>query len=360
MSHQYLMNKKLLWFIGFVVVAAVSCWATASSFHLMMPSMPIIAVWAITIVFFCLASYAVKLIMDAIDPDYFVNNPKAQMWGGIVLLVFTWIIVSLPTNAHTFFYKLKIGDVVTGDLKTTKQYSEQLMNRMVTDSAYFELEKEVLAEYGAFQNEVMGNEKNHDYSGRPGIDQHAIDRIVNVNIALGSGYTVPLPPLMKGSDPRLTDVCNLWKGYVDNSLAKLKQDKYQAPEEAVRTAQKDVQNIIAMEDTVHNLILTSRISKSEAEPLIKECEGVLVVAYSNIKNNKDYVAFDQDTKDESLYTAEVLETKTTRFLNPYSVAADFFSGKIPFAFIFWLILSILIDVSGFIFFYKATKKDMSF
>lgn len=102
---------------------------------------------------------------------------------------------------------------------------------------------------------------------------------------------------------------------------------------------------------MHNLILTSRISKSAVEPLIKECEGVLVVAYSNIKNNKDYVAFNADTKDESRYTAEILETKTTRFVNPYSVLPDFCNGKIPFEFIFWLILSILIDVFGFIFFY---------
>lgn len=356
MSHQYLMNKKLLWFIGFVVVAAVSCWATASSFHLMMPSMPIIAVWAMTIVFFCLASYAVKLIMDAINPDFYVNHPTAQLWGGIALLVFTWIIISLPTNAHTFFYKLKIGDVVTGDLKTTKQYSEQLMNRMVTDSAYFALEEEVNRELSQFQTEVViGTE------GQKGVDKHAIGHIEKINNLLPPNYRVPLPQTMPGRNERMNQaVANQWGVYVSDNLNKLKQEKYQAPEEAVRTAQKDVQNIITMEDTVHNLILTSRISNSEAEPLIKECEGVLVVAYSNIKNNKDYVAFAPDTKDESLYTAEILETKTTRFLNPYSVAADFFSGKIPFAFIFWLILSILIDVSGFIFFYKATKKDMSF
>jgi hypothetical protein len=36
---------------------------------------------------------------------------------------------------------------------------------------------------------------------------------------------------------------------------------------------------------------------------------------------------------------------------------DFFVGKIPFIFIFWIILSILLDVIGFISFDNAFKKE---
>lgn len=353
------MNKKLLWFIAFGVVAAISCWATSSSFHLMMPSMPLWAVWSMTIVFFVLASYAVKLIMDAVRNDGYLDHPRAQFWGGVGLLLLTWIIVSLPTNAHTFFYKLKIGDVVTGDLKTTKYYSQQLADRTNTDSAYFEIEKKVMEELGEFQREVTGAGKASNY--QRGVRQHAIDRIVRLNNILTPEYAVPTPaPMSGGNSQQLAYVSNAYGEMVKAKLDQLRKDKYQAPDDAVKSAKKDIKNITAMEDSIHQLILTQMISDSKAEPLIKEAEGVLVVAYSNIKNNKNYVVFDSDAKDSKLYTADPLETKTTRFLNPYSVASDFFSGKIPFSFIFWLILSILIDVSGFIFFYLATKKEFSF
>ena len=68
----------------------------------------------------------------------------------------------------------------------------------------------------------------------------------------------------------------------------------------------------------------------------------------------------QNDDDKEQYTANPLETKTTRFLNPYSVAYDYFSGNIPFTFTFWLLLSILIDVAGFFFFDMAFKKEYNF
>ena len=119
------MNKKVLWFVAFIVVAALSCWATASSFMLIIP-LPWYVIWAMTIVFFVCASYAFKTIMEALNNDDSVENPKLKLWGGLVLLIITWVIISLPTNAHTFFYKLQIGNVVTEDLKTTETYTEQL------------------------------------------------------------------------------------------------------------------------------------------------------------------------------------------------------------------------------------------
>ena len=69
------------------------------------------------------------MIMDALHNDGSVENPKLKLWGGIALLILTWGIISLPTNAHTFFYKLQIGNVITKDLETTEQYSTQLAKR---------------------------------------------------------------------------------------------------------------------------------------------------------------------------------------------------------------------------------------
>lgn len=349
-------NKKLSWYLGFLIVAAISCWATASSFHLMMPSMPILAVWGMTVVFFVFASFAVKWIVDALNNDGSLTHPKVMLWGGLAILIFTWIIVSLPTNAHTFFYKLKIGDVVTEDLKTTKVYSDQIAEKTVIDSAYYNLEKEVMKEWKLFVNEVkIGIE-----SGRTGFGRVAVTHITNMNIILGSDYSVSIPQnTNNATDAQITQMVNTWDDERKSKLEKLRSDKYQVNQKNADEAKKDVNRIVAMEDSVHQLILTNQISEDSAEPIITQSAGVLKVAYANIKNSSKFVKFN-NKDEENLYTAANIETKTTRFLNPYSVTYDFFIGKIPFTFTFWLLLSILIDVSGFFFYYQATKKKYNF
>jgi len=356
-------NKKVLWFLGFLVVAAISCWATASSFHLMMPSMPILAVWGMTVVFFCFASFAVKWIVDSLNNDGSLTHPKVMLWGGLAILFFTWVIISLPTNAHTFFYKLKIGDVVTEDLKTTKVYSEQIANRTVVDSAYLEKYSKIMSSWEQFYNQAAFGRSYNSVEGASGIGKFANEYITKLNEELGKDgekYKVDYPDLTnRASQSEIVKILNRVKTELSQKLDELKSDIYQVPLEASTEAKKDVNRIVAMEDSVHQLILTNQISEDSAEPIITQSAGVLKVAYANIKNSSKFVKFN-NKDEEKLYTAANIETKTTRFLNPYSVTHDFFTGKIPFTFTFWLLLSILIDISGFFFYYQATKRHYNF
>ena len=124
-------------------------------------------------------------------------------------------------------------------------------------------------------------------------------------------------------------------------------------------ARKDLQNIQVMKTVIDSLVQVGLISRPSSEEIIKQAEGILILAYSNIKTNEQYVYFNNE-EDKELYTATNIETRTSRFLHPYKVLGDFFTGKIPFIFIFWLILSILLDVIGFISFDLAFKKDINF
>ena len=348
------MNKKVLWFIAFLIVGAISCWATASSFHLMMPNMPYVAVIAMTIVFFVFASYAFKMILDAVHNDGSVDNPKAKLWGGIGLLLLTWVVISLPTNAHTFFYKLQIGNVVSADLKTTATYSQQLATRAITDSAYKVIEKQCEDEFGKFSNEVKGN------NGKSGIGDQANKYIININNLLGPQYAIPIiQNTNKSKDDFNTYVINCVHDQMVAQLARKESAEYKVNEQASIQAKRDLRDLNILQDSIKNLIHTKEISSTGAEPVIKQAEGVLTIAYNNIKMNDKYVTFNND-EDKKLYTAQNPEPRTTRFLNPYVVFADFFRGLIPFHFIFWLIISILLDVLGFISFDLAFKKEYDF
>lgn len=354
------MNKKVLWFVAFIVVAALSCWATASSFMLIIP-LPWYVIWAMTIVFFVCASYAFKTIMEALNNDGSVENPKLKLWGGLVLLIITWVIISLPTNAHTFFYKLQIGNVVTEDLKTTETYTEQLayagkQNVSKVDSAkYFATVRYCNNELKLFKAEATGTGP----SGKRFIDRYSLQHIHNLNNELSNygKYAIVLPQTTRNDSDTKREVDNAQLN-LDKSLQELKKD-FMVSTRNANQARKDLQNIQVMKTVIDSLVQVGLISRPSSEEIIKQAEGILILAYSNIKTNEQYVYFNNE-EDKELYTATNIETRTSRFLHPYKVLGDFFTGKIPFIFIFWLILSILLDVIGFISFDLAFKKDINF
>lgn len=113
-----------------------------------------IMVWLMVFLIYVLASFAMKWVIDSLNNDGYMSHPKAKLWGGLATLFVAWLILSFPTNAHTFFYKLKIGDVLIEDLSTTQKYSQQLVDRTVVDPVYNVLEKKVLAEWKKFEDEV--------------------------------------------------------------------------------------------------------------------------------------------------------------------------------------------------------------
>lgn len=355
------MKTKILWFIGFVVAAAISCWATSSSLILMMPSLfssnPIvrlIMVWLLVIIIYVLASLAMKWVIDSVNNDGTLEHPKAMLWGGIATLCVSWIIISLPTNAHTFFYKLKIGDVITEDLSTTRTYSQQLADRIVIAPEYSILENDVLKEWELFEKEVKSG-----ITGS-GFGKYAASHISKINTKLTSKYFIPTPKnTNKAKDDENTALLNYWKeNYLAKRLEEIKSDKYQVDKKLAKEARMNVNNMVAMEDSIHQLIYTNQISEEIAEPLITQADGVLKKSYTDIKKSSKYVKFKGN--DESLYTKDNIETKTSRFLNPYAVVWDYFTGKIPFTFTFWLLLSIVIDLAGFFFFFQWQKKEYVF
>ena len=164
-------SNKVGWLIGFLVSAIISCWATSSSFMLMMPSIfssnvivRTIMVWALVMIIYVLASMALKWAVDARNNRETTSGWKGKFWGSVAVLAVAWLVVSLPTNAHTFFYKLKIGDIVLEDISTTEKYSHQLCERSVVNPEYFIVEAKADSIFKLFNREVLAEE------GRYGID----------------------------------------------------------------------------------------------------------------------------------------------------------------------------------------------
>lgn len=329
--------------VFFLILAAYSCWATAHSLHLLMPKIPYVLVWGITIAFFIVASYATKMITDALNQNIYQENRKAKLGIGIVLLLIFWLICSMPTNTHTFFYNQKIGDVVTQDINVTKGYLSQLANRTVTAPAFNDIKAQVDELSVNMNNEFNGVPGKS--SGRKGNGQYVMECMRRINNILGSN--IPIDTRANVYD---INILNRYNTEITTTLEKVKRTKYQTQDYLL--ADDMLADLEVMEDTIQAMVNAGEVD----EDLIKQTEGVLQGAYALIKNNSKFVDFDEN--DVEIYTAENLVTRTKRLLSVFDVWVDFLKGRYAGSgFVFWIIISILVDVAAFIFFDLAFKKE---
>lgn len=340
------MNGKAFFKIGailfYLVLAAYSCWATTHSLHLLMPTVPTILVWGITIAFFIVASFGTKLIVDSLNQNVYQENRRGMLIGGIVLTALFWLVCSMPTNTHTFFYNQKIGDVITQDINVTQGYLKQLAERQVTDPEFTELEEMVGDLQLAMNNEFNGVPGKS--SGRKGNGQFVMESMRKINNELGSDIHI---------DPRNNvydvQILNRYNTAITRELNKVKRNQYQTQD--ADKAQLISDDLDVMADTINIMVDAGSID----EDIIKQTEGVLQRAYALIKLNAKYVTFEPN--DEEIYTAQNLVTRTKRLLSVFDVWADFVKGRYAGSgFIFWVIISILVDLGAFILFDIAFAK----
>lgn len=341
---------KLLYFFGFVVLAIISCWATSESFQLLLPTWPSIFCWLLTIAFFIIASIGSKLIVESCDQSVYMEKRGTKLVIGIILMLFFWIICSVPTNTHTFFYRSYINQKVSTDIASTQGYLAQIKNNTKVDqlikNKQLELEKNVNIRLGELKAEIE-NDAN------PGYGPKAKQILASFAEILSVAKIEPLT--YKGTS--VQDRRKLYEAYrskiytlMDTKKENIKLALNPANKEYKKIAKTDYSNI----ELLKKYIQDETIDLNNPKGIQQVCD-YLNKGYSTIKNYKDYVVF-QNNEDKDRFTADNPETRVRRMLNVYDVWVDFLHGDFPGSFIFWIIISILVDVAAFIFFDLAFKK----
>lgn len=119
---------KIVWVAAFLCFAAVSCWATSESLHLLLSSWPLVLCWVVSVGFFIVASLGTKMMVDSLNQSVYLEKRGLHLIFGFLLFIVFWLICSMPTNTHTFFYRTVINDKVNTDISTTRGYLGQIKN----------------------------------------------------------------------------------------------------------------------------------------------------------------------------------------------------------------------------------------
>ncbi|MBR6926041.1 MAG: hypothetical protein IKH52_02370 [Bacteroidaceae bacterium] len=342
---------KLAWIAGFVIFAGVSCWATAESLHLLLSSWPKLAVYFVTIGFFIIASIGTKLIVDSLNTSVFIEKRGMRLFGGIILLLVFWLLFSMPTNTHTFFYRTAISDLVNNDISTTKGYLSQIQNnshnKKQAEDKVKDLKNKVDALLGELGAEIM-NEAN------PGFGPKAKEILRRFADLLGVDKIDPLS--YKGTskqdrerlcDAYRTKIYMMAQSKTDNIIKNIENPS----PNLINDAKRDIKNL----DLAKKYMNEGRLDINDADDVKNVCEQ-LNTGYNTIKIGKDFVNFSSE-QDEKLYTATNPVTRVTRMLSVFHVWGDYLKGMFSgYGFIYWIMISILVDIAAFIFFDLAFRK----
>lgn len=342
---------KMFTLTGFIVFAAVSCWATTESLHLLLPSWPIIFCWAITIGFFFIASWGTKMIADSLNQNVYMEKRGATLAGGIIIVLIFWLLCSMPTNTHTFFFRNLIDQKVTNDIASTQGYLSQIKDNTVTEGRIqarcAEVENQIHTKLQSLEAEI----KNPLNPGNGPETKKILGEIAQI---LG----VSKIPILSGKGNSISERNTLYQAYRDEILLMLDNKKMNIWKEMLpsndnyrKVAAKDWKNL----ELIKKYIGDGQLSLTDADGVKKVCDN-LNQSYSTIKTYQQFVDF-KDENDKEAYTAENPQTKVSRLLSVYDVWVDFLTGKEGGrAFAFWIIISILIDIAAFIFFDIAFRK----
>lgn len=342
---------KLIWMVAFIAFAAVSCWATAESLHLLLSSWPLVMCWVVTVGFFIIASLGTKMIVDSLNQDIYLEKRGLRLVGGIVIVLIFWLICSMPTNTHTFFYRTVINDKVNTDISTTRGYLSQIKNNTNNKTQATvkvnELKNNVDVLLGELEAEIK-NEVN------PGFGPKSKEILRKFATLLEVDKVEPLS--YKGTSKQDRDkLCDAYRTKIyilaENRATNIMAHILSPNSDNIKEVKRDDENLAL----VKKYIGDKTINLNDAEDIEDVCDK-LNTAYNTVKKNSDFINFSSKT-DEANYTADNPITKVKRMISVFDVWEDFMAGEYAgHGFMFWIIISILVDIAAFIFFDLAFKK----
>lgn len=343
----------------YLAFAAISCWATAESLHLLLPDWPQAAAWVVTIGFFVIASWGTKMITDSLNQNIYMEHRGLKLTGGIFIVLVFWLLCSMPTNTHTFYYRSHVKEIVTQDIGTTCDYLKQIRNKEHTSTEItndtVKVKVEIEGKIKALEAEIMN-------PANPGDGPYSREILRDIANSLGTKDIRPLSS--KGNSKQ--DREKLCQAYEEMIYPQLRTKIMSIVNEHKTKDHSDSKeagdNLYQLEETKKAIEgkpnkLGRSIDLNDAEDMRFVCDRIND-GYVTIEKYKDFVNFTNAADRKKFYDEKNPQTEVSQLLSVYDVWHVFLTGKAGgLHFAFWIFISVLIDIAAFVFFDIAFKKE---
>lgn len=346
--------KRIVPGLLFLALAGFSCYWTAESLYLLMPMVTRVGAWLIAAVFYIVASLCFSKILKTLDrnEDFFgkFGGRGGQFLLGLLGLIVFWLVISMPTNTHTLFYRSSIVNVLKTDLLRTQGYLRDLQENNI------EIKKEEI-KYEAYEKACQDARRRMEYEienpSAYGVGPNFKKILGDLQTELNT--TIQLPNNTGTNKNGWRQTIDYCMRQADKRLAELKEDR---DKNIARI--KQIMNSPELSTAIENLgvaLYDIENMKGIDHDKIDAANKDLITGYSLISADKEYIDIKDDIQRER-YTREKPITEVDELLKVSNVWMDFLTTKKyeKHAFFWWILIALMVDLSAFIFFDIAFSK----
>lgn len=363
---QRIQFSQLLYWFAFLVLGFFSCWWTADSLAIWQPALGTAGSWLVAVLFYVMASLCFSLLMNGFNKDYdfygkFLGR-GASIFVGLIGLLLFWLVCSMPTNTHTLLYNAQVKNTILRDINQTEGYLNRFKdsNPRITaiNDQYDAKAMEVSAILFKMRSEMQ------DPSNK-GIGRRFDLLVADLNAALATinpnernNKTIQVVKNV-GSTPaqwmatyrqyevQVNNILKLYRTSCDEQITRIRRsinsEKLNEIIDNLNVAKAD---ILKMKNVNNKVVDAALVDLTEA------------YAYIGDPDHSKMIIF--DTPQDSLrYCAENAQPVTKSLQVVPKVWGDFFTTDKydGLGFSWWILIALLVDVAGFIFFFLANKQS---
>lgn len=350
---------KIFALIAFLCLAGFSCYWTAESLYIWQPSLSIYGAWMIAVVFFVIASICFGLLLQSLDRHADFYGKLGGRGGAFVMaffgLMLFWLLCSLPTNTHTLLYRAEIKNTLTADLNRTQGYLYDLKNNNVEI-------KKIDQKYNAKRNAViktlqnLASEIKHPRLEGIGPLFNRMVEELDMALAVDEAQPTKLNRVKSvGSTPAQWNATLSF--YTTQAYERLKLYRASCDKEIAHIREtmrsKELNALMANNElALKDISQMHQVDNDVVRAALNDLEN----SYAFIKTNARYIEFKDN--DRELYTREGALPESTAMLSVPDVWTDYlttdkYDGH---GFGWWVMIALLVDFAGFIFFNMAFNK----
>lgn len=348
---------KIICLVAFIGLAGFSCFWTAESLYIWLPSLTIYGAWLIAVVFYLVASLCFSKLLKSLDRKEDFYGKLFGRTGAFLLsflgLVLFWLVVSLPTNTHTLLYRSSIKTTITNELTKTKGYLDALTQ---SNSRIKEVDQKYANKSDAVNALCLRLIAEMDNPSRIGIGVRFNTILSEMEVELSKDMANPFV-FQRVNSPGTTRAQWLTtiNYYKEQAYAQLQLYRAQCDREInqIRAAMGSKELRALINNTTKSLADINNM-KGISNTIIEQAVSDLRNDYAFIKTNANYIDFEEG--DKEIYTCESPKPEAEQMRSVPDVWHDYlFTDKYDkgYGFGWWVLIAALVDVAAFVFFNLA-------
>lgn len=340
---------KIFSLIAFAAFALVSCWSTTESLFLTLEGadIPKWVFWIGVVGLYVLTSMCFKLMLDTFNQNIYMEKRTLKFFVGLLGILILWIVFSMPTNAHTFFYKQMAKDTAVKELKHVDSELSNLTDTTTYITKYNdewnEYESKVMLALDQLKHEINDPHK----LGFGDIAESKLAHIENLfGVKIG---TIDRRGTRNTSQRERNEVCKYYDNVVKEQLD-VKRTQHSTKVQAFLTDfQVKINKVKPIRHNIQKVLNDLDNPAFNKEDVLKQARQVIGTSYAELESSFGNLY----EKDPNVYRSD-------RLLKVTKVWGDYFKGEFKdtdYTFWYWILLSVIIDIAAFAFFDIAFKRD---